>query len=643
MQFTRPEILYFLFLLVIPIIVHLFQLRRFKKVYFTNVKLLQQLQQNTRKSSQIKKWLLLISRLLLLALLILAFAQPFFKAKDFSNKNNELVVLLDNSFSMEAKGSKGPLLKRSIQELLENLTEGKTFSLLTNQQNFWDVDIKSIQKELQQLPYSPLSFEPDYLINQVKSKKNNQKIDYVFITDGLNQKSDQLAQIAKENTVYYIQPKAVHKNNISIEQLEITKVLENFYEITLTLKSYSVDEKTITIGVYDQDETIAKSQLVMDKETKTLTLNIPKKALQGSIHIEDGGLPYDNTYYFSITETKKPAVLIIGEPEKNRFINKILTSEEFKIQESTLKQLNYSTLEQQQLIVLNEIDELPSSLITNLELFYNQGGTLLIIPNENTPLATTNQLLKSIQLPEFKQKNQKEILLTEIAFNHPLFQNVFENKIDHFQYPKIQSYFECQKGQYFGILNYQNQEPFLLSSKKNLGQAYLFTAPLNKKNTNFQNSPLIVPVIYKIAQANETTKNNTFLIGENQNHTIDIVLAKDEVVQISNEKNSFIPQQQIIEKKVKLYFGDLPETAGNFHIRQGENNLESISFNYVRTESNIQQPPSSIYDLCTQAQNLNEILNTLYTSRNDTSLWKWFVIGAIIMALIEILIQKFVK
>ena len=112
MQFKHPEILYFLFLLVIPILVHLFQLRRFKKEYFTNVKLLKELQIQTRKSSKIKKWLLLATRLLLLACLIIAFAQPFFDAKDTTNKGNELIILLDNSFSMQAKGAKGELLKR---------------------------------------------------------------------------------------------------------------------------------------------------------------------------------------------------------------------------------------------------------------------------------------------------------------------------------------------------------------------------------------------------------------------------------------------------------------------------------------------------------------------------------------------------
>ena len=154
MQFKHPEILYFLFLLVIPILVHLFQLRRFKKEYFTNVRFLKELSIQTRKSSKIKKWLLLITRMLLLAAIIIAFAQPFFQAKDKQNTTNEMYIVLDNSFSMQAKGKKGELLKRAVQDLLENTPENQTFSLITNSETFWNTDIKSIQKEVQNLTYS---------------------------------------------------------------------------------------------------------------------------------------------------------------------------------------------------------------------------------------------------------------------------------------------------------------------------------------------------------------------------------------------------------------------------------------------------------------------------------------------------------
>ncbi len=101
MHFKQPEILYFLFLLIVPILVHLFQLRRFKTSFFTNVRFLKELAVQTRKSSKIKKRLLLTTRLLLLTCVILAFAQPFFEAKDSKNATNEMYIVLDNSFSMQ--------------------------------------------------------------------------------------------------------------------------------------------------------------------------------------------------------------------------------------------------------------------------------------------------------------------------------------------------------------------------------------------------------------------------------------------------------------------------------------------------------------------------------------------------------------
>ena len=93
MQFKYPEILYFLGLLIIPIIVHLFQLQRFVKVPFTNVAFLKKLVLQTRKSSRIKKWLILATRLLLLTAIIIAFAQPYFSNRAITEQSRFFIYL----------------------------------------------------------------------------------------------------------------------------------------------------------------------------------------------------------------------------------------------------------------------------------------------------------------------------------------------------------------------------------------------------------------------------------------------------------------------------------------------------------------------------------------------------------------------
>ncbi|HIC31931.1 MAG TPA: hypothetical protein EYO76_08430, partial [Flavobacteriaceae bacterium] len=153
MQFKNPELLYALFLLLIPIIVHLFQLRKFQKEYFTNVAFLKKVQLQTRKSQQIKKWLTLLTRLLLLAAIIIAFAQPYFAKTNSFNTEKETVIYLDNSFSMQAKGNNGELLKRAVQDIITSIDENEKFSLITNNDSYRNTTIKAIKNELLQLDY----------------------------------------------------------------------------------------------------------------------------------------------------------------------------------------------------------------------------------------------------------------------------------------------------------------------------------------------------------------------------------------------------------------------------------------------------------------------------------------------------------
>ncbi|HMB64654.1 MAG TPA: BatA domain-containing protein, partial [Eudoraea sp.] len=160
MQFKYPELLWALFLLLIPIFIHLFQLRRFKKTPFTNVKLLQKVVAESRRSSTLKKWLLLFTRLLLFAALILAFTQPFLANKTALSKK-ETVIYLDNSFSMQAKQNEGTLLEIAVQDLIETIPRENTFSLFTNEDTYTRVTLKEIQNELLTLQYTHRQLQLD--------------------------------------------------------------------------------------------------------------------------------------------------------------------------------------------------------------------------------------------------------------------------------------------------------------------------------------------------------------------------------------------------------------------------------------------------------------------------------------------------
>lgn len=208
------------------------------------------------------------TRLLLLTCIILAFAQPFFAAKDSKNSNNELYLVVDNSYSMQAKGQKGALLKRAIEDLLEHAPANQTFSLITNSETFWNTDIKSIQKELQNLSYSPLSFQLESAMAKIKSHQSALNKDVVVITDAIGLQPKQLKSIDKSWNTIFVVPKAEQKNNIAVDSVFIEQTLDNFYEIGIHLTSYGEDEKEFPMALYNKEKLIAKTIFKMELEKK---------------------------------------------------------------------------------------------------------------------------------------------------------------------------------------------------------------------------------------------------------------------------------------------------------------------------------------------------------------------------------------
>lgn len=642
MQFKHPEILYFLFLLVIPILVHLFQLRRFKKEYFTNVRFLKVLAIQTRKSSKIKKWLLLITRMLLLAAIIIAFAQPFFQAKDKKNTTNEMYIVLDNSFSMQAKGKKGELLKRAVQELLENTPEKQTFSLITNSETFWNTDIKSIQKEVQNLTYSALPFQLESAMAKIKSRKTPFNKDVIIITDAVGLEQKQLKSIDSNFNTYFINPEAEQKNNISIDSVFIQQNLNDFYEIGVKLTSYGDQKNAIPIALYNENKLIAKTLVKFETQENSINFAIPKKDFNGYVSINDARLSYDNTFYFSISKLEKTNVISIGKSEKSSFLSRIYTVSEFNYSNSTIETLDYNAIEKQDVIVLNEVEKIPQALETNLKSFVEKGGNLVVIPSNENATSDLNRFLGTFGKIQFGTLQNTNKLITKIAFQHPLFQSVFEKKIVNFQYPNTKQSFGITSPNP-PILSYEDQSVFLTALQNQISAVYVFSAPINKVNSNFQNSPLIVPIFYNMAQNAQKTGVNAITIGENQPFLIASNLSKDEIINVKNAAEKFIPIQQILNNKVKLLFNDYTTVAGNFGVYKQDDFIRNISFNYNRSEGNLALANSNLLSDYKVVNSVDIVFNSLLSDRSNNEIWKLFVLLTLLFLALEVIIQKFVK
>ncbi|MCX7547342.1 BatA domain-containing protein [Xanthomarina sp. F1114] len=640
MQFKHPELLYALFALLIPILIHLFQLRKFKNQAFTNVAFLKKVTAQSRKSSQIKKWLVLCTRMLVFAALVIAFAQPFTSKTNALNTEKETVVYLDNSFSMQAKGPEGELLKRAVQDLIENLDNTENISVFTNNYTFKNTTIGAIKNELLQLDYASnqLNYEAVLLKGKNLFKTTSENLQELILVSDFQTKetvfNPVLDSVISTNIV---QLKPVNTNNLSIDSLYISNKTPLNIELTASISNQGKTLKNIPVSLFNKQNLLAKTTIDIEKNTTAVFTINNEESIEGYIIIDDENLTFDNTLFFSINRANKTKVLSITEDD-DQFLKRIYTEKEFQLTSESLSKLNYSDLENQNLIVLNELESIPNSLTTALKAFTSKGGFLVIIPSEKSDLQSYNDLLLSYNI-RFNALNPSEKRVTTIQYSHPLYKDVFNKEVSNFQYPKVESYYTLNSSNASTPLKFEDGKAFLTKS----GQAYVFSASLKTKNSNFKNSPLIVPTLYNIGKQSLETSALYYNIGEENKFDIPISLQQDDILTLSLEDNSFIPQQQYFNNKVSIITSESPAIAGIYKVTNKNNFIENISYNYKRDESVLQYQDLSGIKHINLSQSLPDLLGNLKSDSKINELWKWFVIFALGFLAIEMLILKYFK
>ena len=641
MQFLHPEYFYALPALLIPIFIHLFQLRRFKKYAFTNVALLQKLRFQTRKSSQIKKWLVLILRLLAIACIILAFTQPYFSNQKATDNTSETVIYLDNSFSMQALGANGPLLKRGIQDVIDGIEETKKISVFTNENSYESITLKNLKNKLLNISYSQDQLSLNNVILKGTSLFSNSKSSLktlLVVSDFQKHDQNLLTEIDTTIKVVFVPLKPLNTANDYIDTISIESSLNSNTEINVTAKTNDKNKDSIAVTLFEGNKKIGKSILEKSKGYQTSFEVQTKKGFKGKFSIEDSQIYYDDNFYFSIPKTSKISVLAINDQTSATFLSKIYAKDEFVFKNQDYKTLDFSEIKNNNLIVLNGINNISLALKNSLKDFMNSGGIVLMIPGSKGDVLSYNQLISTQTKHSLKPLKLQEKSITGIEFNHTVLKDVFKTKVSNFQYPSVKSYYPVTASSN-KILTFEDQQAFL----SQFNSLFVFTASLDAVNSNFKNSPLIVPTLYNIGRLSLRNLPLQYWTGEKNTFDLKVNLQKDHILKLSRNKEEFIPLQSNFNSKVQITTDEMPNEPGHYAVLKNSDTITHISYNYNRKESLL------IYDNLLDIErviinnSLNIVLKNINSESNVMRLWKWFIIFALILLAFEMLILKYFK
>ena len=648
MHFKYPAVFYFLCVLVIPIIIHLFNLQRFKKIEFTNVQFLKKIRLETRKNSKIKKRLILATRLLCFTALIFTFSQPYFGNKK-TEENRHNYIYLDNSKSLNTNGNNGNLLKIAAQDIIENSPENERYSLLTNNDFNINISKKELVKSLKNIKFSNNTTSIQDKINTIQTELKNKSInsyksilisDFQYFNKKINHEFTNVI-----TPFSFVKLNSNVKNNISIDSVYINTIRTQEKIISVVLKNQGKAKKNIPIALYNSSKLINKQSFsILENEEKILDFPIKKLSqFKGKIQLTlNDAFLFDNVFYFTINTPSKTSILNIGKTLP--YISKIFNSDEFNFTSSTLQNVNYNSISSQKLIILNQLKVFSIVLENSLLKFLKNGGNLLVIPHKNIELQSYNSFFKQVNTGRIVNKKKDSLKITTINFNHPLFSDVFNNKIKNFEYPTTTTNY---KHTFTGnaILALEDNTPFLHEISNSFSKIYLFSSPLNIQSSNFVNSPLIVPTLYNIAKQSLELAKPYYILQKENTVEISKRIEKNEVLKISNQNKSFVPPQVNFANRVVFSTLNEPKIAGFYDILLNKDTLTTLAYNTSSNESLL-----TFHNLNTiKKENKNievfssieEYFKEINEKNKVQSLWRLFLAIAIVSLLLEILILKF--
>ncbi|MDF1673745.1 MAG: BatA domain-containing protein [Vicingaceae bacterium] len=675
MKFAYPEFLFALFAIAIPIIIHLFNFRKYKKLYFSNVEFLKEVQQETQSKSKLKHLLILLSRILAITFLVLAFAQPFIPTSEnnVTNQNNITAIYIDNSFSMESIGEKGSLLndaKNKAIEIVKAYRNTDKFILTTNDFKAGDQHLLSNEEVIDKIETTNISsttrdFSTVYSRTREALNSSDIKNKSFYVLSDFQKSTTDIKNIKVDTLIntYFAPITATETNNLYIDSCWFkspTHLINQNEELTLRIKNNAdTDLENIPIKLYINGQNVVPASFSVKANDQTeLKLNFRNKnggIQQGKIEIRDNPITMDDAFYFSYTISDNINITGISNEPKNSQLQSIYSTDSiFNFNNYSVSQLDYSLIKKSNLVVVNNLDNINSGLSNALKSFTDNGGSLLIIPSNEINFDSYREFLSLLTVNYFTSKDTSKTKVRDINFSHPVYQNVFEGKPDgNINLPIVSMHYSLSTAKTAfknNLLSLKNGSPFLTAYKVGNGSVYLSTVSLDKESSNFSNHALFVPTLYNIALLSQQNLPLFHIIGSNSSIELNRT-EKDNIYHIKNEKIDVIPQTKNNNNYTTIFVNSNITEAGNYNLENNQIKL-GLAYNYNRSESqltyyNITQLEELLANNNIKASFLDTTSDTIKTALSELNIgkkyWKYCIILALLFLAAEIALIKLFK
>jgi hypothetical protein len=685
MTFLNPAFLWLALAVAIPIIVHLFNFRKPKRLLFSNLSLLLEVNKVVTKRLKLKQLLLLLLRILAFLFLVLAFAHPIFTSSNSAVNlgNKSVTIIIDNSHSMSATDERGVYLQQSIllaKELIQAGEISDEFQLLTTSNlrlngSFSNKGqaMEALQKidfEHKIVSYSQVVNNLPYFFTQAKNKVRRLYFISDFQRSTVLKDTLENLSIPPDITTHFLPVGNQDQVNVYISEASFAnQIIEKNKPITINLKVNNNSDKDIpnlSLKVHEENKVVAIASVSLAaRENKVTQISyIPDKGgwHSGFIELDDTPIDFDNIRYFSYNIPEDSKILLALGDQNTQYINLLFNNlvRQFRVETINQRALANVDLTGYASLVLAGVDEVSSGLADKIANWVKEGGGIILFPSAAMNTQSINYLLQQMSAGTFEKmvSYSTPTLFREPDLKHPIFQGVFKKakKNAEFDSPSIQKIYRFlpnNNGIQNTVIWSQNNDVILQEVRYGNGGLFVFSIYPSLEWSDFPIKSSFVPIVYRSALLLNHLTQNSFSENLDNPGIRKIKTSSSSVIRLRKGNGfSAIPEQFSQQGNLVLKFDKLQLMAGNYEIVQNDSVLEKISFNYSDAESQmetmrIQELKDYLEDKGLSQiriqQGVPEKIRSDPASSEHLSLWKYFLGFAFLMLVLEAAALKLIK
>jgi len=627
---------------------------------------------------------MLLARILTIIFLVLAFAQPYIPTQNnvVTGTNQVVGVYVDNSFSMNALSEKGQLLeiaRNKAAEIGQSYPAGTRFIIFTNDLDPRHQNLLNKEQFISQvidIKQSPAVIPLSFISNRFEQLLNRNEPDaqgtLYFISDFQRSIADVNNFIHDTHFSYFIPLSPNQANNLYIDSCWVEVPAhslnqeENLFVKIRNTSNQDFQNLPLQLYLNDSLKSITSFSLGANNEIiANLRYKNGSAGIQlGKVEITDYPFTHDNTWYLSyFVEPRLKALAIYNNTgtsvEGMKYLSALFQNDDYvELEAVNVQNLQISKLTENNTLFLIQPESFSTGFLNELVSAVGNGTSVVFFPNISQPREVNNQFLSTFGAGVISGVDTTSQEISGIDFDSRFFANVFQERKENAMLPKISNHLkfsENVRSEEANLLWFQNGDKALSVLPFGNGKVWIFSFPLSKANEAFTRDILFVPSIYNIVLNSLPDQQLSHTIAREQSFLLPRMINtnRESSIEIEHREtgSSFIPAVTVLERGTRLSFEGTVTQAGHYLVKQGNETLTSLSFNYNRKESDLryfsreelknQISSSELNNISVVENSTGSFTESLQELQKGRQLWKWCIISALIFIITEAAIARF--